>query len=72
MSKMHYFSNKFSKIAKRWGFFAFPTAPLNLQYWWPAVPWFNKIMVFQVMAKSNLKKLVVTLFQWRHRYYVTQ
>jgi len=22
MSKMHYFSNKFSKIAKRWGFFA--------------------------------------------------
>jgi len=28
MSKMHYFSNKFSKIAKRGGFS--PPAPLNL------------------------------------------
>jgi len=26
MSKMHYFRNKFSKIAKRWGLFA-PNAP---------------------------------------------
>jgi len=26
MSKMHYFRNKFSKIAKRWGLFA-PSAP---------------------------------------------
>jgi len=29
MSKMHYFSNKFSKIAKRWGLSA-PPALLNL------------------------------------------
>jgi len=36
MPKMHYFSNKFSKIAKRWGFFA--TSVLNLQHWWPEVP----------------------------------
>jgi len=28
MSKMHYFSDKFSKIAKRWG--SLPPAPLNL------------------------------------------
>jgi len=35
MSKMHYFSDKFFKIAKRW---VFPTpASLNLQYWWPAL-----------------------------------
>jgi len=26
MSKMHYFSNKFSKIAKRWGL-SVPSAP---------------------------------------------
>jgi len=29
MSKMHYFSNKLSKIAKHWGFSPLP-APLNL------------------------------------------
>jgi len=34
MSKMHYFSNKFSKIA------------LN-QFWWPEVPWFDQIVCFQ-------------------------
>jgi len=41
MSEMHYFSNKFSKIAKHCGLFA--PAPLNLQYWWPEVPWFGQI-----------------------------
>jgi len=40
MSKMHYFRNKFSKIAKRWGGSP-PLTPLNLQYWWPEVPWFG-------------------------------
>jgi len=33
---MHYFGNKFSKIAMRWGFP--PPARPNLQYWWPEVP----------------------------------
>jgi len=38
MSKMHYFSNKFLKIAKHWGFP--PLVPrLYLQYWWPEVSW---------------------------------
>jgi len=36
MPKMHYFCNKFSKIAK----------PLNLKYWWPKVPWFGQIVFF--------------------------
>jgi len=45
MPKMHYFSNKFSKIAKRWRLTA-PTI-LNLQYWWPEVRWFDQIVVFQ-------------------------
>jgi len=35
MSKMHYFSNKFSKIVK-----------LN-DRWWPEVAWFGQIVVFQ-------------------------
>jgi len=35
MSKMHYFSNKFSKIAKRWGF-PLP-APSFLRFWWSEV-----------------------------------
>jgi len=43
MSKMQYFSNKFSKIAKRW---RLHLATLNLRYWWPEVAWFN-FMVFQ-------------------------
>jgi len=43
MSKVYYFSNKFSKIVKS----DFPSpAPLNLQYWWSKVPWFGQIMVF--------------------------
>jgi len=29
---MHYFNNKFLKIAKRWG-----SPPLNLQFWWSKV-----------------------------------
>jgi len=55
MSKMHYFSNKFSKIANRWGF---PTpSATNLQYWWHEVSWFGQIMFFKlIMTKSNFKK----------------
>jgi len=39
MSKMHYFSNKFSIIAKRWRLFAF--SPLNLRCWWAEVARFD-------------------------------
>jgi len=40
--KKHYFSNKFSKIAKRWRqralkFSSLPPAPLSLQFWWAEV-----------------------------------
>jgi len=35
ISKMHYFSNKVSKITKRWGSPA--PAPFNFWYWWPRV-----------------------------------
>jgi len=56
MPKMHYFSNNFSKIAKRWGL----TAPvsLNPQYWWPEVRWFDQIVVFQADGvKIELPKI---------------
>jgi len=36
MSKMHCFSNKFSKIAERWD--SPRPMPFNLQYWWTEVP----------------------------------
>jgi len=32
---MHYFSNKFSKTAKRWS--SPPSAPLNFRLWWTEV-----------------------------------
>jgi len=44
MPKMHYFSNKFSKIAKRWRRRA---APLNLRFWWLEVTWCGHILFFQ-------------------------
>jgi len=54
MPKMHYFSNKFLKITKRWGMYLevhgwglTAPAPFNLQYRWPEVRWFDQIMVFQ-------------------------
>jgi len=55
MYKMHYFSDKFSKISKRWGFP--PPVPLNLQYWWLEVPWFDQIVVFEAdYDKIELQK----------------
>jgi len=42
MPKMHYFSNKFSKIAKRWS--SPSPALLNLQFWWPKVTWRGQIL----------------------------
>jgi len=54
MFKMHYFSNKFSKIA-------------NLKLRDLAKLWISKL----VMTKLNLKRSVVTSFQWRRRYHVT-
>jgi len=43
MSKMHYFSTKFSKFAKR----LHPTALVNFRLWWLAITWLGQIAVFQ-------------------------
>jgi len=48
MSKMYYFNNKFSKIAKRWGLSA-PSAIFNHQFCWSEVAWFGPIVVLQSM-----------------------
>jgi len=63
MSKMLCFSNKFSKIAKRWGLSV--PAPLNLQYWWFKVPWFGQMMVFEADYDDiKLQNIVMTSLQW--------
>jgi len=62
MSKMHYFSNKFSKIIKRFNF-----------QWWPEVSWFGQTVVFEVdYDEIKLQHIVMTSFQWRHHHYVTE
>jgi len=76
---MHYFSNKFSKIAKRWGLTVLQRlailrvvcqtlgafAPLNLQYWWPEVPWFGQIVDFKAdYDEIEIQNIVMTSFQW--------
>jgi len=44
MPKMHYFSIKFSKIAK----------PLNLSFWWPELRDLTKLWFFKlIMTKLN-------------------
>jgi len=62
MSKMHYFYNKFFKIAKRWGLFA-PQRPLNLQFWWSEVPWFGLIVVIQAdYDEIEVQKIIKSSF----------
>jgi len=57
---MHYFSNNFLKIAKRWWRWALRSG-LNLRFWWPKVAWFVQSVVFQTnYDKVELKKLVMT------------
>jgi len=72
MFKMHYFSNIFSKISKRWGLSS-PQRPLisnigDLKLRDLAKLWFFKL----IMMKSSFKRSVMTSFQWRRRYYVTE
>jgi len=65
MSKMHYFSNKSSKIAKLWGLSASNTIFLWCR--WPEVAWFDQIVVFQTNSDEiEFKKSVMTSFHWRH------
>jgi len=52
MSKMRYFSNKFSKSPSAGGSPP-PPAPLNLRFLWPKVAWFCKIVAFQTYCSSS-------------------
>jgi len=64
MPKVHYFSNKFSKIAKRWGLCDFGDLKLRDA---------AKFCYFKLITtKSNFKKSVMTSFWWRYGYYVTE
>jgi len=52
-----------------------PPAPLNLQYWWPKVPWFGQIVFFVFEGDYNeieFQNIVLTSFQWHHHNYVTE
>jgi len=55
MSKMYYFSNKFTKSPSAVGFP--PPAPLNLHYWWPQVPWFGQMVVFEADCDIQLQNI---------------
>jgi len=73
MSKIHYFNNKFSKIAKlgvKSPQSFPPPAPLNLRYWWHEVPWFGEIVVFEVDYDEIV--IVLASFQWRYHHYVAE
>jgi len=68
---MHYFSNKFSKIAKRCGS---PTlVPLNpsILVTWSCVIWPNWGFPTDNDV-IELKKLFMTSLRWRYCYYVTE
>jgi len=76
MPKMHYFSNKFSKIAKRWGY---PTpVTLKLRFWWSEVTWCGQIVFFQAdydeieLQKNIHDVILVTSSPLRHRKNVTE
>jgi len=46
---MHYFSNRFSKIAQRWSLGALRPQPLfNLRCWWSKVAWLAKSQFFKL------------------------
>jgi len=49
-----------------------PQAPLNLQYWWSEVPWFDQILVFEADYDKIELQNIVTTFLWRHYHYVTE
>jgi len=62
MSKMRYFNNKFSKIAKRWRLCSCG-AQLPLRFWWPEVAWFAQKWFFKrFMANSSFESNQL----WRH------
>jgi len=61
MPKMHYFSNKFSKIAKRWGFCT--PRPLIFDFSDLKLRDVAKFCFFKlIMTKSNFQRSVMTSF----------
>jgi len=77
MPEMHSFSNKFSKIAKRWGLFALcplrPQRSLIFDFVVLKLRDVAKFCFFKlIMTKSNFKKLVMKSFLWRHGHYITE
>jgi len=66
MSKMHYFSNKFSKIAKRWWPSA-PHHPLKLRFCWYEIVWFGHVWYFitdydEIKLKKQLWRLATPVY----------
>jgi len=73
MSKMHYsiLVTNFQKSPSARSFP--PSAPLNLQYWWPEVPWFGQIVVFEAgYDEIEFQNITMKSFQWRHHHCVTE
>jgi len=62
MPKIHYLSNKFSKIAKRWGL-SDPQRPLIFDFGDLTLGDVAKFCLFKlILTKSNFKKSVMTSF----------
>jgi len=50
-----------------------PQGPVNFPFWWPEVAWFDqKWFSYGLWRNRTLKKLAMTSFQRRHRYYDTK
>jgi len=59
MSKMHYFSNKISKIAKRWEISSLSFKirfQNNFRYWWPEVAWFGQTVAHWLWRNGTSKR----------------
>jgi len=71
VSKMRNFNNKFSKIAKHWGFCVPMQRPINLRFWWRKV---SQILVFQIdydkieLLKISYDVISVTSSLLLHQY----
>jgi len=65
---MHYFSNKFSTIAKRWGL----SAPQRLLTFNIADLKFRDGSFWSWLWRIKLQNIIMTSFQWRHHHNVTE
>jgi len=72
MSKMHYFSNKFSKFAKRWELSALSAPQSSILVTWSYVIWPSCGFTNWLWRNRTFKKSDKRLFQWHHCNYVTE